>query len=170
MPSTSSHVADRQRRIARLDRLADQLDSRFSLFGIRFGWDSILGLIPGVGDAATALPGAYMIHQGYRMGARKRVLARMGVNTGIDMLIGGIPLVGDLFDVAFKANRRNIALLKKEVSFIDTTEKEDASWQSATAPRTEAETPKRFSGREEKSPTRAAKVDGSRDTRAARTN
>jgi len=49
------------------------------------------------------------------MGARRRTLARMGLNTGTDFVIGGVPLLGDIFDVAFKANRRNIALLKREM-------------------------------------------------------
>ncbi|MEM7641685.1 MAG: DUF4112 domain-containing protein [Pseudomonadota bacterium] len=119
MPSTSSPAApppDRAARIAWLERLADKLDSRFSLFGIRFGWDSLLGLIPGVGDAATALPGAYMIYEGARLGVRRPVLARMALNTGIDFVVGGMPVVGDIFDLAFKANRRNIALLKQDLA------------------------------------------------------
>jgi len=120
MPSTPSPAVNRPEperaaRLARLDRLADQLDARFRLFGIRFGWDSILGLIPGVGDVATAAAGVYIITEAARMGARRRTLARMGLNTGTDFVIGGVPLLGDIFDVAFKANRRNIALLKREM-------------------------------------------------------
>jgi hypothetical protein len=107
---------DHAARLARLDRLADQLDTRFRLFGIRFGWDSILGLIPGIGDAATAAPGLYIITEAARMGARRSVLARMGANTAADFVIGGIPLLGDLFDLGFKSNRRNIALLKREMA------------------------------------------------------
>ncbi len=102
-------------RLARLQRLANQMDSRFSLFGIRFGWDAILGVIPGLGDAATTLPAAYIIVESARLGARKRTLARMAVNTGIDLFVGSIPLVGDLFDLGFKAHRKNVALLKSEL-------------------------------------------------------
>lgn len=119
MQSTLSRAVKRPEsaeRLARLDRLADRLDNRFSLFGIRFGWDSILGLIPGIGDVATAAPGVYIITEAARMGARRRVLVRMGLNTATDFVIGGIPLLGDAFDVAFKANRRNIALLKQEMA------------------------------------------------------
>lgn len=122
MPSISSPAVnrpDRAARLARLDRLADRLDTRFRVLGIRFGWDSILGLIPGVGDLATALPGAYIIAEGARMGARRRVLARMGLNTATDFVLGGVPIVGDLFDLAFKANRRNIALLKREMARVE---------------------------------------------------
>lgn len=104
-----------EQRMARLERLANKLDSRFSVLGIRFGYDSILGLIPGIGDVATAVPGAWIVFEGHRMGARPSVLARMAANTGVDFFIGTIPVVGDLFDVGFKANRRNIALLRREL-------------------------------------------------------
>lgn len=106
-------------RLKRLDRLAHRLDAQFRIGGIRFGWDSILGLIPGVGDLATAGPGAYMIYEASQMGARRRVLARMALNTATDFVIGGVPILGDLFDLAFKANRRNIALLKREMARLD---------------------------------------------------
>lgn len=115
MPSTSSPAAERQRRIERLERMARALDTRFSLFGIRFGWDSIIGLIPGLGDIATGVPGAVMMAEAARMGVRRRILLRMAANTGIDVLIGGIPLIGDAFDVVFKSHRRNFALLKAEL-------------------------------------------------------
>lgn len=119
MPSTSSHAVNRPdiaARLDRLDRLADRLDTRFSLFGIRFGWDSLLGLIPGIGDVATTVPGVYIISEAARMGASRRVLARMGLNTATDFVIGGIPVIGDLFDIGFKANRRNIALLRRDMA------------------------------------------------------
>ena len=82
---------------------------------MRFGWDSILGLVPGLGDAVTVLPAAYMIHQAAGMGVRRRVLARMAANAGIDFVVGGVPILGDAFDVFFKSNRRNLALLEKEL-------------------------------------------------------
>ena len=94
------------------------LDSRFRVPGtkIRFGWDSLLGLIPGVGDVATLAPSAYLIYRGHKLGARKRTIARMATNTGLDFVVGAIPVLGDLFDLAFKANNRNVALLKSEMS------------------------------------------------------
>lgn len=119
MPSTSSSAVsrpDHAARLARLDRLADRLDDNFRVFGIRFGWDSVLGLIPGVGDIAAAAPGAYIITQAARMGSRRRVLARMGLNSATDFVIGSIPVLGDIFDIAFKSNRRNIALLRQEIA------------------------------------------------------
>lgn len=108
---------ERERELARLDRLAHLLDARFRLpgTGIRFGLDGLLGLIPGVGDVATTAPSAWMIVRGWQLGARRRVLVRMAGNTAIDFVVGSIPLVGDLFDVGFKANLRNAALLRGEL-------------------------------------------------------
>ncbi|WP_371225285.1 DUF4112 domain-containing protein [Roseovarius sp. 2305UL8-3] len=115
MPSDFLKSVNTRVRVERLETLAGALDSRFRIFGISLGWDSLLGLIPGVGAAATAIPGALMIAEGARMGARKRVLARMGVITGVDMLMGAIPIVGDAFDIFFKSHQRNVALLKVEI-------------------------------------------------------
>ncbi|MEL6644832.1 MAG: DUF4112 domain-containing protein [Pseudomonadota bacterium] len=114
----------RQARIDRLERLAHSLDSRFRVpgLGIRVGWDSILGLLPGLGDLVTAGPGVVMLYEGWRMGARKRALARIGANTGIDMVVGGVPILGDAFDVFFKSHRRNIAILKRELARIEVGE------------------------------------------------
>ena len=102
-------------RLDRLDRLAHNLDSRWRVPGtdIRFGWDSVLGLIPGVGDMAALAPAAYIWLEAHRMGAPAHVKARMAANTGIDWLVGSIPLVGDLLDIGLKANRRNVALLRR---------------------------------------------------------
>jgi len=106
-----------KRDLEHLDRLSGLLDSKYRIPGtpIRFGWDSILGLIPGVGDAASLLPSGYLIFKARRLGARKRTIGRMAINTGLDVVIGAIPILGDIFDLAFKANNRNINLLKSEL-------------------------------------------------------
>ncbi|OSQ58388.1 membrane protein [Marivita cryptomonadis] len=103
--------------MARIARVAALLDSRFRVpvIGVRVGWDSILGVIPGIGDAVTTVPAGWMIWQGYQMGARKRTLARMGLNAGIDLIVGGVPIIGDLFDVAFKSHKKNLALLQSDM-------------------------------------------------------
>lgn len=103
--------------LARLDRLAHQLDAKFRmpLFGFRFGWDGILGLIPGLGDLATALPSALIIRRAWQLGLPRHVLARMALNTGADFAFGSIPLLGSVFDVYFKANIRNIALIRRHL-------------------------------------------------------
>ncbi|MEM8552689.1 MAG: DUF4112 domain-containing protein [Pseudomonadota bacterium] len=100
---------------AELDSLAHWLDSKFSLFGIRFGMDSVLGLVPGVGDAAGLALSAYLIGQGYRMGARKRTIARMAANALGDTVVGSIPVLGSVIDVFWKANRANMKLLRRDL-------------------------------------------------------
>jgi len=104
-----------EQELARLDRLATLLDSRFRLPGtsIRFGLDSIVGLVPGIGDTLVAAPSAWMIWRGHTMGLSKWHLTRMAANLGIDYVIGAIPLIGDLFDIGFKANLRNLAILRE---------------------------------------------------------
>lgn len=101
-----------------IEILAVLLDSRFRVpfTDFRFGLDPILGLIPGIGDAAMALPACYILYRAHRLGVRRRVLARMGWNIAIDLVIGTIPLLGDFFDAAFRANLRNLALIHREIA------------------------------------------------------
>jgi len=96
-----------------LRTLADWLDTRFVLPGtrFRFGFDSILGLVPGVGDAITAGLGAYIIFRAHEFGAPKTLLARMMLNLAIDAIVGAVPIFGDIFDAAFKSHLRNVRLL-----------------------------------------------------------
>jgi hypothetical protein len=101
--------------VERLDKLATLLDSRFQIFGFRFGVDGLLGLIPGVGDAVALALSGYLITEAARAGARKRTLVRMAGNAAIDAAVGSIPVVGDLFDFVFKANKKNIGLLRAEM-------------------------------------------------------
>ena len=82
---------------------------------MRFGLDALLGLVPGLGDVAGAAMGGYLVLLGSRLGAPKPVLARMVLNVALDTLAGVVPVVGDLFDVAWKANSRNMALLERYV-------------------------------------------------------
>ncbi len=105
-------MTDVERELARLEHLARLLDSRFSILGIRFGFDALLGLVPGVGDTAALAPSLWMIWRGHRMGLPRRHLIRMALNTGLDYGLGIVPLIGDVFDVAFKANLRNAAILR----------------------------------------------------------
>ncbi len=98
----------------RLNRIADRMDNlvRLPIVGVRVGLDSILGLIPGIGDIAALGPAGYIIYRARQMGASRPVIARMAVNTAIDTIIGSIPLVGDIFDIGNKANKKNVALLR----------------------------------------------------------
>lgn len=97
----------------RVQRLARLMDSSIRLpGGYRIGFDGLIGLVPGVGDLATAGVSCYIIVQAARAGVPTRVLARMVWNVGLDAVIGSVPLVGDLFDFAFKANLRNARLME----------------------------------------------------------
>jgi uncharacterized protein DUF4112 len=100
-----------------LRALSRVLDSAMTIPGtrIRFGLDAVIGLVPGIGDIIGAMFSTYIIFQAARMGTPKATLARMIVNTGMDTLIGEIPLLGDLFDVGFKSNVRNLALLEQHL-------------------------------------------------------
>lgn len=100
---------------AELDKFANLLDSKFSFLGIRFGLDSILGLVPGIGDVAGLGLSAVILGQAYRMGARKRTLARMAMNVAGDTIVGSIPIVGTVVDVFWKANRQNMSLLRRDL-------------------------------------------------------
>ena len=102
-------------RLDRMERTARLMDSAFRIPGtrIRVGLDSIVGLVPGIGDTLALAPGAWIIGSAWSMGAPGHVLGRMAVNSGIDWIVGSIPLLGDLFDVGFKANLRNVALLRE---------------------------------------------------------
>ena len=107
-------------RLRRLERLADRMDRAFRLPGtnIRFGWDSIVGLLPGIGDTATLAPAAWIIMEGHRLGLPRYRVAQMMGNAGIDWIVGSIPLVGDLFDVGWKGNLRNVALIRRHLEGI----------------------------------------------------
>lgn len=101
-------------RLYRLNWLSRILDTAFPIPGtsLRFGLDGIVGLIPGIGDPVGALLSSYVIFESARVGAPKRLLLRMIGNVALESLIGVIPLLGDLFDFGWKANVRNLALLR----------------------------------------------------------
>lgn len=107
--------------LQKFEKWAEALDSKFTIFGLPVGWDSILGLVPGVGDAVTVVPAALMIHAGHRRGIRKRALGRIAWNTGLDLAVGSIPLVGDLFDFAFKSHKKNVGVLRAEFARLETS-------------------------------------------------
>jgi len=97
--------------VAKLKKLEQRLDRQFSILGVQFGTDAIIGLVPVVGDVITSLTGLYIIHQARKLGASQWTISRMFVNWGIDTGVGLIPIVGDLFDIAFKSNTKNVKLL-----------------------------------------------------------
>ncbi len=103
-----------RRRLVRIARLMDS-SIRIPVIGKRIGWDAVIGLVPGVGDAAGALISAYIVLAAAKLGAPGGVLLRMSGNVVLEMLVGAVPLLGDLFDMMFRANERNVALLEKHL-------------------------------------------------------
>lgn len=99
--------------IKQLERWAWWLDNSFRIPGtsIKMGLDSLVGLIPGIGDITGGAFSSYILLQAVSAGVAPVIIARMVVNILLDTLIGMIPLVGDIFDIAFKANLRNIELI-----------------------------------------------------------
>ncbi|MCE9534714.1 MAG: DUF4112 domain-containing protein [Planctomycetes bacterium] len=95
--------------------LANLLDTAFRVPGtkIRFGFDAILGLIPVVGDVIGTLLGGYIVQSAASFGVPRVVQLRMMLNLWIDMVIGLIPFAGDFFDIGWKANTRNVALMEQ---------------------------------------------------------
>jgi len=107
--------ASRRVAIDRLDMLATVFDTAMFIPGtnIRFGLEALLRLWPGVGDAAASALSLYLLYEASRLGVPRRLLARMLMNVVIEGTLGAIPIVGDAFDVFFRANRRNVALLRE---------------------------------------------------------
>jgi hypothetical protein len=117
----SEAVLDLEADLARARRLATLLDSQFSFAGIKFGLDAIVGLIPAVGDTIALVAGLYPIHVARKHNLGRDVEHRMILNLAIDYFGGIIPLIGDLFDVSFKANLKNVALLEKAAAIATAT-------------------------------------------------
>ena len=105
----------REERVARLDALATLLDTAFILPGtnVRFGFDALIGLVPGIGDAITTAISLYIVHEARQLGAPAHLILRMLANVAVDGFVGAVPLVGDAFDVLWRANRRNVRLLRE---------------------------------------------------------
>lgn len=108
-------IEEAERRIATVARVLDEL---VTIPGTRqtIGVDSVVGLIPGVGDIASAAVGAWVILEAARFRLPGIVLARMVVNTIVDLAVGAIPLVGDVFDIVFRSNARNLALFRRHAT------------------------------------------------------
>jgi hypothetical protein len=100
-----------------LELLAHWMDSAFHIpgIGVRFGLDAIIGLVPFLGDTLTSFASLYILNAGRRYGVPRVTMLRMAANIAVDYLVGMIPFVGDAFDVVWKANQKNVALLKRHV-------------------------------------------------------
>lgn len=104
-------------KLKQLERLAWILDSSIPIPGTpwKVGLDGLIGLVPGIGDLSAGVISSYILFQALRMGAPPMVIGRMALNIMLESVVGVIPVVGDLFDFAFKANQRNVALMRDYV-------------------------------------------------------
>lgn len=109
---------DKDRELRRLESLADLLDSRFRVPGtqVRFGLDALLGLVPGIGDTLALLPSIYLILRARRLGAPMSLVIRMMITVLVDYVVGLVPVLGDIFDIVFRANTANLDLLRNHLS------------------------------------------------------
>lgn len=114
-PYGTTATRSRRERLARIDALATLLDTAFLIPGtdVRFGLDALIGLIPGIGDAITSLMSLYIVHEARQLGAPGHIVIRMLANVVLDGFVGAIPIAGDAFDVFWRANRRNMRLLRE---------------------------------------------------------
>ncbi|HKP47682.1 MAG TPA: DUF4112 domain-containing protein [Pyrinomonadaceae bacterium] len=112
-----------------LERLAWLMDDLIRIPGLnwRIGLDALVGLIPGFGDTATSLASLYILASAVRYRLPKITLLRMGLNIGIDYVVGSLPLVGDVFDAWWKSNQKNIALLRNRAT-VSATEARSANF------------------------------------------
>ena len=103
--------------VARLEALGRLMDGAFVLPGttFRLGLDAIIGLVPVAGDVISGLVSSYLIWEARQLGAPRWLIVRMMANTLLDTTIGAIPVVGDAFDVMFRANMKNMALLRRHM-------------------------------------------------------
>lgn len=107
--------ASRDETLERLDKLSRLFDTAFILPGtnIRFGIEAVMRLIPGIGDAAASALSCWLLYEAHRLKVPTPVFSRMIINVAIEGVVGAVPLLGDLFDVGFRANRRNVQILRE---------------------------------------------------------
>ncbi len=101
----------------RVEALELMLERSFVIPGTKFpvGLDSLLGLVPVLGDVITAVMGAYMVWEARNLGMSKWQLIRMTANVGVDTAIGAVPFVGDAFDLVWRSNSKNLRIIRKHL-------------------------------------------------------
>lgn len=113
-----------------VSKFAKWLDAGIRIPGtnLRFGLDPLLGLIPGGGDAAGAVLAGWIVVEAIRLGASRATLIRIVGNVALDAAVGAVPFIGDIFDFAWKANLRNVALLERHLTAPDRAQRADRSF------------------------------------------
>jgi Domain of unknown function (DUF4112) len=106
-------TAETLKKLNRLRVLAKFMDSGWGIpfTKMRFGADSLIGVVPGIGDAGAAMVSLYIVLEARKLGVPNHLLVKMLANVAIDTGLGAIPIVGDVFDIFFKSNLKNIDLL-----------------------------------------------------------
>ena len=104
-----------EERVLRLKRLSERLDETFTIPGTdyKIGIESIIGVIPLIGDLIGGIISTYIMYSGIKIGVSPRIIAQMAANIAIDFAIGSIPIIGDLFDFIWKANKKNVELIEE---------------------------------------------------------
>ncbi len=135
LPARTNRTSDRRARaLAEVETLGWLLDRSLTLPGIggrRFGIDGVIGLVPGIGDLVGGLIGLLLVWRASRMGLPTIVVARMLITTLIDMTLGAIPFVGDVFDFWFKSNTRNLDLMRRHLERPDRSTRDE--WAAVLA-------------------------------------
>lgn len=113
----ASEVIRTQQSVTRLDALATLMDGAFVIPGtnIRMGLDGLIGLVPVAGDLIASLISSYIVWEARQHGVPRWLIGRMVLNVMIDTAVGAVPVVGDAFDIMFRANLKNMALLKRHL-------------------------------------------------------
>ncbi|MEZ5829584.1 MAG: DUF4112 domain-containing protein [Dongiaceae bacterium] len=117
---TDQRIADlkgRDEARLRLQRIARLMDSQIRVpgIGLRFGADAVLGLVPGIGDVVTGLISAYLVYEAQRLGIPRSAVLRMVANIAFDTAVGMIPVAGDIWDIFFRSNDRNMQILARHL-------------------------------------------------------
>ena len=111
----SAFTPSQRRMLAGARALAHLFDDKFRILGFRFGIESIVGLVPFVGDAVSSIASAYLLLVGIQLRMPPSKLLKMATIAGVDFLVGLVPFVGDLVDMVFKAHVRNLRIIEEHV-------------------------------------------------------
>ncbi|VVT32050.1 DUF4112 domain-containing protein [Rhizobium sp. EC-SD404] len=119
---------ERRELLRRLEQVEKLFDRNFSVLGIRFGWDAVLGLVPVAGDTVAAGAAGWIYWKAQKLGVPGHIKRKMISNIAFDYIFGAIPVLGTVVDVAFKANTRNVRMLKEHL--LEEEERDRAAWHA----------------------------------------